>query len=121
MSRYGFFVDDRAWDRFDEVFVADAQYDCRDFGGPLCASLEELRDFFSSTPHPVAHHVTNIVIDSTGEATATARSKFIVPRADGTTGTGEYADQLVRTPAGWRITRRRATLRSERPPHLRSR
>lgn len=40
------------------------------------------------------------------DGTARAWSKYVIVRTDGTAGSGDYLDTLVRTPDGWRISRR---------------
>jgi 3-phenylpropionate/cinnamic acid dioxygenase small subunit len=119
LGLYGHLVDDRGWDRLGEVFDPEVVYDFRQFGGPLCHGTAEVATFFAAVPHPLAHHVTNVVITPTGPDAASARSKFLCPRADGSIGTGEYVDELRRADGSWRVTRRAAVLRSERPAHLR--
>jgi 3-phenylpropionate/cinnamic acid dioxygenase small subunit len=58
-----------------------------------------------------SHHLSNVRIRFTGEASAEARSYVIAwhERPDGSTATlyGIYVDQMVRSDQGWRIVRRR--------------
>lgn len=66
-----------------------------------------IASFFAGT----SHHVSNVVIDFTGDNTATVRSvlyayhKYNRERPDGIV-MGQYHDEFVRTPGGWKIKRR---------------
>ncbi|AIP34790.1 hypothetical protein DR64_8107 [Paraburkholderia xenovorans LB400] len=66
-----------------------------------------IASFFAAT----SHHVSNVVIDFTGADTATVRSvlyayhKYNRERPDGIV-MGQYHDEFVRTPEGWKIKRR---------------
>jgi hypothetical protein len=66
-----------------------------------------IASFFAGT----SHHVSNVVIDFTDEDSASVRSvlyafhKYNRERADGIV-MGQYHDQFVRTPGGWKIKRR---------------
>jgi hypothetical protein len=61
--------------------------------------------------NPVGHHVTNIVLTEVGPDEVAARSKGIGVMADGTAGSVTYEDTVVRTAAGWRISRRKVLAR----------
>jgi hypothetical protein len=64
--------------------------------------------------HPVAHHVTNVMVgmDAGG---ATMRSKIVGTLAKGRAGSADYRDRLRLTPGGWRIAERVVTLRRADP------
>lgn len=102
---------------FHLAFTADARFDGRLSGGPLCEGLEEIMAFFAlgKPPHPPVHHMTNCwVREEEGEIRV--KMKWMVP--DPETGRffgGENDDIVVRTPEGWRIKQRVATLRYPRP------
>lgn len=117
---YGHLVDDRAWDRLDEVFTADAVYDGRDFGMPVTHSLAELVAEWTSDEglrrHPLAHHATNIVVTEDADGTVRVRSKGLGVGAGGRVGSVVYDDVAVRTEAGWRLRSRRVTLRRPDEP-----
>ncbi|MGH9227254.1 MAG: nuclear transport factor 2 family protein [Acidimicrobiales bacterium] len=104
---YGHIVDDRAWDALDQVFIADVVYDARDFDMPVTRSLAELVAEWTSDEgmrrHPLAHHVTNIVVSEDDDGTVRVRSKGIGVGAGGRVGSVTYDDVVVRTTAGWRL------------------
>ena len=114
LALHGHLVDEGALDRLRELFTDDVTYDLTPLGGTtlsgidaIAASAKELGD-----RNPVAHLVTNVVVtEHDGEVTT--RSKFIGVRRDGSVGSGVYDDLLRRTAEGWRIARRRVSLRRE--------
>jgi SnoaL-like domain len=113
IARHGHLFDAGEFDRLEEIFTFDIRYDVADMGGgvlegipAIIAAARALGD-----QNPLAHHVTNIVVETLAENSASARSKGFGVMTDGTTGTVTYADDLVRTPVGWRIRRRVVRLR----------
>ena len=112
-ARYGNTIDARDWTRFATVFTVDATYELKGFGALDCVieSAAQIVVFMqASTSHPVAHHVTNVEIDSTGDP-VTMFSKIVGTLPGGLAGSADYADTVVRTPAGWQIAKRTVTLR----------
>jgi hypothetical protein len=112
LALHGHLVDEGALDRLGDVFTDDVVYDLTPLGGSVLngleaigASAQELGD-----RNPVAHLVTNVVV-SEHDGEVSARSKFIGVRGDGSAGSGVYDDLLRHTAAGWRIARRRVSLR----------
>lgn len=112
---YAWMVDRRKWDMMDEVFAPGAIIDYTSTGGiqgEYRPTLEWLDRALSAWPINL-HHITNVSIRVSGER-ATSRCYFTAPmahaRADGTqeviTNAGYYLDDLVRTAAGWRISKR---------------
>jgi len=115
LSRYAWALDAKEFDKLDEVFTPDAELDYTTAGGikgsypEVKAWLTKVLTFFAA----YQHLVTNKEITIDGD-TATSRAGFYNPmghdRADGTRAYfhcgGEYRDQLVRTPDGWRIRNR---------------
>ncbi len=123
MLRYTHAVDTRDWDAFRRVFTDDAFVDYTAFGGvagtvsDVVGFLEAVMPMFSA----FQHHVTPPMIDFAPAATddappsrATARTMchnpMVFPQSDGTPHVFVcglwYADELRRTDAGWRISRR---------------
>ena len=109
LARYCHIVDDKRWDSLLDVFADDgsmtvtALYDTH-------RGDAELRVLYGETMnHPLAHHSTSVVVLDATEDTARVVSKWVTVRDDGLTGTGVYADDLVRTANGWRIAARVAT------------
>jgi hypothetical protein len=80
--------------------------------GPL-VSTDQL---VSAVPTRVMfpHHTTDTVVHQVGPDTLRVWSKYLVIRGDGTAGSGDYQDTVVRTPDGWRIAERRVS-RGTRP------
>jgi 3-phenylpropionate/cinnamic acid dioxygenase small subunit len=132
LAHYGHVVDDRAWERFDELFTPDATLDYTRAGATVVHSgLDEIRAFFRDANHPSAHHVLNIVVtERDGEVRV--RSKFLVPYTRETHTPkrwygGTYDDVVVPTDAGWRFAVRVCTGRWQFtadeepiPPHRRT-
>lgn len=109
ISLHGHLVDDGSLDRMAELFTDDVVYDLTEYGQPPLRGVEAIREaaWALGAANPVAHHVTNVVVTSSGEDVASARSKGFGVQADGTCGSVTYDDTLVRTAAGWRIARRK--------------
>jgi hypothetical protein len=61
--------------------------------------------------NPVAHHVTNVVIEEVADGRVLARSKGLGVMADGSCGSVTYEDTVVRVEEGWRICHRKVSAR----------
>jgi hypothetical protein len=116
LSHYGHLLDAKAWERLEEVFVAEATLDYTGVHAPdVCDGLGDIRRYFGAANHPSAHHVVNIVVTEDA-GTVRVKSKFFVPftrpshRPQGWYG-GDYDDVVVRTPDGWRFAHRSCTER----------
>jgi ketosteroid isomerase-like protein len=98
------------------LFTADVTYDASAFGGAVMAGLDAVHQASVALGdrNPVAHHVTNIVLEETADGTARALSKGLGVYADGTSGSVTYEDTIVRGADGWRITHR--VIRPRRTP-----
>ncbi len=112
-ARYGTTIDDRDWEGLEQVFCRDAVYELHGFEPTdrrVVGSAEVRRMMEESQEHPIAHHVTNvIVIVDAGEVRM--RSKVIGSGARGRVGSADYDDVLRRERGAWRIARRVVTLR----------
>jgi hypothetical protein len=111
-------VDHNDQSLFGQVFTADARFDGRLCGGPLCVGLTEIEAFFAlgKPPHPPAHHMTNCWVHENG-GQVRVKMKWFVPNADGSQiFGGDNDDVVVRTDHGWRIAERVASLRYGGPP-----
>lgn len=108
VNRHGYLIDTGRLDCLDEIFSADVVYDVSDFGGGEVNGLAAMRDWVLALGdrNPVAHHVTNIVLDEIGDDVAHCLSKGIGIAVDGTARSVTFDDHLERSEAGWRITRR---------------
>jgi len=113
LSLYGHVIDEREWQRVDELFTATALYDMSAFGLGVVRGASAIRELWSrpGATHPLAHHATNIVITEDPDGTVRVLSKGIGLGANGRVGSVVYRDIVERTPAGWRFTSRTAQLR----------
>lgn len=110
LSEYGHVMDARDWPALGRIFTDDAVCDWSAFDLAVTNGLPELERYFEGVRHPIAHHVTNVVVDVDGDR-ATVRSKLLVVLDDGSVATGDYVDRAVRTPDGWLVQHRVATPR----------
>ena len=115
LTRYAWALVGKEFDRLDDVFTPDAHLDYTSSGG-VAGAFPEVKAWLAGIlPHFPAyqHLVTNKHITVDGDR-ATSRSALYNPmvtaKPDGSRGIffvgAEYHDQLVRTPAGWRIRER---------------
>jgi 3-phenylpropionate/cinnamic acid dioxygenase small subunit len=108
-------VDQRDWDRMDEIFAPGASLDYRSSGGQAGPYRETLGWLARALdPWPLnLHLIGNHEIEIDGDR-AKSSCYFLAPMGrnepDGrqimTTNAGSYHDELVRTPDGWRIQAR---------------
>ncbi len=111
LGQYGHIVDAGEWHRFDELFTEDAVLDYTGVRVPeVLHGRDAIVEFFGSANHPSAHHVTNIVV-SEEDGDVCVHSKFLAPYTRPSHEPrrwygGDYHDVVVRTPDGWRFTRR---------------
>lgn len=114
LVRYATGIDRRDWDLFRTVFTDDCELDYGDIG--VWRGVDAVVDFMV-TAHDMAghtlHRITNVTVSVDGDtATARAYVDALIMSQDNTSGVdavGFYDDELARTPAGWRIVRRRFT------------
>lgn len=116
LARYCQAIDRAEWDTLDAIFTPDAVIDYTAMGGPA-GSLEDTKEFLASAMplfSSYQHLIGSTVIDFDGDA-ARARSICHNPMTlAGAAGSDPamlvcglwYCDDLVRTPAGWRIRSR---------------
>ncbi|MCP4603292.1 MAG: nuclear transport factor 2 family protein [Proteobacteria bacterium] len=115
MYRYARMVDRREWGLKDSVFAPDATIDYKSTGGkagPYKETLEWLDRALEAWPLNL-HFITNIAVELDGDRAHTL-CYFNAPmgrqKEDGSqliiTNAGYYEDDLVRTPNGWRISKR---------------
>ena len=90
------------------LFAADVTYDISAFGGGVLAGLAAAREaaIALGDANPLAHHVTNIVIEEAPDGTVSATSKYLGVMTDGSVGSGTYQDTIHKGDDGWRITHR---------------
>jgi 3-phenylpropionate/cinnamic acid dioxygenase small subunit len=115
LIRYTRAIDDKDWALLDTVFTPDAEVDYTSSGG-IAGRYPEARAWLAKAlaPFPVtAHYVTNSEVTLDGDR-AKARTAVYNPMFSPTKEGGlhhfavgaYYVDELVRTPAGWRIAKR---------------
>ncbi|MEV0641547.1 nuclear transport factor 2 family protein [Streptomyces sp. NPDC050619] len=113
IALHGHVVDEGELDRMAEVFTSDVVYDLSDFGQGQVTGLAALKEaaLALGSANPVAHHVTNVVIEEVAGDRVRARSKGLGVKADGSCGSVTYEDTVVRIADGWRISHRRMLAR----------
>lgn len=109
VSLHGHLMDHGELERLDELFTHDVVYDASAFGQGALHGMRAIADAAQrlGDANPVAHHVTNIVIVGVADALVSVVSKGIGVRADGSTGSVVYHDEIRKEPGGWRIATRR--------------
>ncbi|HEU5265884.1 MAG TPA: nuclear transport factor 2 family protein [Jatrophihabitans sp.] len=116
LAHYGHLVDAAAWDRFDELFLDDAELDYRAVNVPeVLHGLAAIQAFFATANHPSAHYCTNVYV-YTEDGTVRVKSKFVAPYTRATHDPhrwygGDYDDVVERTRAGWRFRSRTCSAR----------
>lgn len=115
LSLYGHLVDEKEWDRLDELFTDDLVFDATDFGSPVTRGItgpEGIRHSWMTTDqHPLAHHATNVVVTRDEDGTMRVLSKGIGVGGKGRVGSVVYRDIVRKEAKGWRIAHRVATRR----------
>jgi 3-phenylpropionate/cinnamic acid dioxygenase small subunit len=116
-GRYGDAIDDRDWDRLDQIFTEDAVFDLTDLGGPDLHGLAEIKRFMDEdAEHPRTHLMTNIYVDETSEGVR-LYFRIVALLPERVVGTASYYDDVVKTPAGWRVKNRVIKLRRRPRSH----
>jgi hypothetical protein len=104
ITKYGFLIDDREFERMGEVFAEDAVVDYSFMAGGRYVGLAEIDRALKTLPNPsVQHMLVSHIIDSASSDEVVTRTKALIPQRDGSIANIAYHDVLVRTPAGWRI------------------
>ena len=116
IARYPQIVDERDFDRLDELFTADARIDFAAFGGPTDTPagvkpfLQESLGAFARTQHMMG--LPDITLDGDrARARTSCTNPMVVDNGDGTRQVWLiglwYDDEFERTPDGWRFTSRK--------------
>lgn len=111
-GRYGDAMDDRNWPALEAMFTQDATFDVPHKNAHM-VGLEGIVRFMDENEHlhPAAHLMRNIHTRE-NETGVELRFRGILRRnqiqADGSATIlhGSYYDQVVKTPAGWRVQTR---------------
>ena len=110
-GRYGDAIDDRDWNRLDQIFTEDAVFDLTDVGARRLVGIDDIKAFMDTEArHPRTHTMTNIYVDEVdGAVKLNFRIVALLP--EGKVGTASYYDDVVKTADGWRVQNRVTTLR----------
>lgn len=113
MAFYGLLIDERQFTRTHELFTDDAVYDVSSFGAGVHIGWKNIAQMWRDSEglHPLAHHVTNVVVSEDDDGTVRVLSKVIGVRPDGKVGSVTYRDIVVKGPQGWRMHERIAVAR----------
>lgn len=113
LALYGHVIDEREWQRVEELFTATAVYDMSDFGLGVVHGAAAIRELWSrpDAMHPLAHHATNILVSEEADGTVHVLSKGLGVGPNGRVGSVVYRDVVVRTSEGWRFAARKAQVR----------
>jgi 3-phenylpropionate/cinnamic acid dioxygenase small subunit len=103
LARYAHVIDNRDWAEADAVFAHDVQLGRTPVFG---VGIEQLRTLIGNAPATHGHNTTDVILDQRPDGTVRTWCKFYIVRGDGTVGSGDYQDTLVRTADGWRIANR---------------
>jgi hypothetical protein len=116
IQRYGRAVDLGEFALFDATFTADAVLDYRSAGGP-CGSRDEIRAWLAQSRAGLLgwqHHLSPPHIERRGERVHASTDVYTPNLLRGERGEtqllhtgGRYHDELIATPEGWRIAKRR--------------
>jgi SnoaL-like domain len=114
INLYGFAMDTQRWDLFDRIFASDvdADYGATSHWTDLASFKRDFGSFhevFDATQHVMTNHLVTVKGDTAHSHTY--GSWRLIRHAAGDPpvwdGTGWYDDTWVRTPQGWRISRRK--------------
>jgi len=106
VSLYCYVNDERQFTRLDEIFTEDVVYDLSPFGSPLIHGISGVLDYWSEERrHPVAHHPTALIVHEMSDGVVRAVWKGIGVGHKARVGSATYYNEIVRTSAGWRISR----------------
>ncbi|WP_043114038.1 nuclear transport factor 2 family protein [Solimonas soli] len=116
--RYAYAIDERAFERLDDIFTPDAYIDYRAMGG-IDGGYAQIRAWLPQAlgVFPACMHFNgNFLFEIDGDRASGKVACFnpmVLPKADGAPGEGDtmflglwYLDRYVRTAAGWRIRER---------------
>lgn len=108
INLHGHLTDNGDFDGWPALFAEDIVYDVTAMGGGVLVGIPACRDaaLALGENNPVAHHVTNIVVNEVADGTVRALSKGFGVLTDGTVGSVTYEDTIQRIGAGWKITHR---------------
>lgn len=108
INQHGHLIDRGDFAGLPALCAEDVTYDVSALGGGILIGLAAIREaaLALGNANPVAHHVTNIVLEEATDGIVHATSKGLGVMANGSVGSVTYEDTIKRTAAGWRITHR---------------
>ena len=112
LADYGHVVDDHDWDRAEDVFASDFVFETGP-GGMVLNGIDDIVANFKGR-NMYAHVTMNTTLRENSDGSVSAHSKFIGFPNEGQPVTGDYRDQMVRTPVGWRLKHRNAEIRQRK-------
>ena len=104
LYRYNHAIDSGDAHGWAGTFTADGVFDV---AGQVRSGRDELAAFAAGV-HGYRHTVVNPVVNVAGDA-ATVRAYWVVYQGTAVAAVGTYADEVVRTPGGWRFAKRVST------------
>jgi uncharacterized protein (TIGR02246 family) len=117
-AHYNRCFDDGDAEGFAATFTEDGVMEVA--GGFVQSGRAQLAEMCRRTPYGIRHVTVDATVDVDGDRATQCVTVLIVSRPKPDAGpderrshldrTGTYVDELVRTPEGWRFTRRTATL-----------
>lgn len=110
LADYGHIVDDHDWERAEDVFTPDIMLETNGFVVHGIAGI--VANFKGRNMY--AHVTTNTTLREESDGYVRAHSKVIGFPNEGQPVTGDYHDEIVRTPAGWRLRRRQVEMRQRK-------
>jgi len=116
IQRYVRAVDGQQFQLFDHTFTADAELDYTSAGGPR-GGRDALRAWLANSRSSLLmwqHHLSPPMIELDGKCVRTHTDVYTPTMLRGEDGAsvllhtgGRYHDELIHTPEGWRIVKRR--------------
>jgi SnoaL-like domain len=108
INLHGHLTDRGDFDGLPMLFAEEITYDVSAFGGGILVGLTAVREaaLALGDANPVAHHVTNIVLNETPDGMVHALSKGLGVMAAGSIGSVTYRDTIKRHDSRWKITHR---------------
>ena len=104
LDLYTYVIDASDWGRMGEVLARDVEFSVRGTPVSVLGVEEVVKILQRGTSKPLMHLTTNVLIDIASDGrSATATSKVLTPKPDGSAGVARYEDSLVLTDTGWRI------------------
>jgi len=121
LARYAFALDLRQWDELRQVFAEDATLDYSTETNVVHSGIDEIIEYISTalSRRPGSQHLIHTTqVWSTGPDSASGRThataQHLAPGSTPPVSLAEvysvgctYTDEFVRTPDGWRISRRK--------------